>query len=62
MRKSEKIGRYLPRVRDASRRLPGGGGKWQGVNANGRIPAGLLINFFAIITTARWCKYLRLIP
>lgn len=39
----------------------GDGGKWQDVNANGRIPARFLINFFAIITTARWCKCLRLI-
>jgi len=37
------------------------GGKWQDVNANGRIPARFLINFFAIITTAHWCKCLRLI-
>lgn len=68
IQRSEKVGRYLLRVRETSRLdclPPGGGGrggKWHGVNANGRIPAGLLINFFAIITTARRCKYLRLIP
>jgi len=41
--------------------LYGDGGKWQDVNANGRIPARFLINFFAIITTVHWCKCLRLI-
>lgn len=33
--------------------LFGDEGKWQSVNANGRIPAELLINFFAIITMVR---------
>lgn len=52
MRKSEKVERYLF-VRETSRYgcLYGDGGKWQDVNANGRIPARFLINFFVIITT-----------
>lgn len=50
-------------VRETSRYdcLYGDGGKWQDVNANGRIPARILINFFVIITTAHWCKCLKLI-
>jgi len=48
-RESQTIFFWCERVATAC--LYGDEGKWQDVNANGRIPARFLINFFAIITT-----------
>ena len=52
-RESRTISFWWRDERVATACLYGDGGKWQDVNANGRIPARFLINFFAIITTAR---------